>query len=38
VNTVRDGKWHKIKVKLLVPKGLPSLHVYARTGYYASTE
>jgi Ca-activated chloride channel family protein len=33
-----DGKWHKIKVKLLPPKGLPPLHVYAKTGYYASTQ
>ncbi|MGO8796049.1 MAG: VWA domain-containing protein, partial [Candidatus Sulfotelmatobacter sp.] len=29
---VRDGKWRKIKVKLLPPKGLPPLRVYARTG------
>jgi Ca-activated chloride channel family protein len=34
----RDGKWHKIKVKLLAPKGLPPLQVYARQGYYARTE
>jgi Ca-activated chloride channel family protein len=34
-NAVRDGKWRKIKVKLLPPKGLPPLHVYAKTGYYA---
>jgi len=34
----RDGKWHKIKVKLLPPKGLPPLHVYAKTGYYAPTQ
>jgi Ca-activated chloride channel homolog len=33
-----DGKWHKIKVKLLPPKGLPPLHVYSKTGYYASTQ
>jgi Ca-activated chloride channel homolog len=31
----RDGKWRKIKVKLKPPKGLPPLHVYAKTGYYA---
>jgi len=37
-NPGHDGKWHKIKVKLLPPKGLPPLHVYARTGYYASTQ
>lgn len=35
---VHDGKWRKIKVKLLPPKGLPPLKVYARTGYYAPTE
>ncbi len=35
---VRDGKWRKIKVKLLPPKGLPPLRVYARTGYYAPQE
>ena len=34
----RDGKWRKIKVKLNPPKGLPPLHVYAKTGYYAPTE
>jgi Ca-activated chloride channel family protein len=32
---VRDGRWHKIKVKLLPPKGLPPLTVYAKSGYYA---
>ena len=37
-NPVRDGKWRKIKVKLNPPKGLPPLHVYAKTGYYAPTE
>ncbi|HET7205028.1 MAG TPA: VWA domain-containing protein [Terriglobales bacterium] len=33
-----DGKWHKIKVKLHIPKGLPPLQVYAKTGYYAPSE
>ncbi len=37
-NPTRDGKWRKIKVKLLPPKGLPPLRVYAKTGYYAPTE
>jgi Ca-activated chloride channel homolog len=37
-NPAHDGKWRKIKVKLNPPKGLPPLHVYAKTGYYASTE
>jgi Ca-activated chloride channel family protein len=34
----RDGKWRKIKVKLMPPKGLPPLRVYARTGYYGPEE
>jgi Ca-activated chloride channel family protein len=33
-----DGKWRKIKVKLLAPRGLPPLRVYAKTGYYAPSE
>lgn len=35
---VKDGKWHKIKVKLIPPKGLPPLHVTAKKGYYAPTD
>lgn len=34
-NRPRDGKWHKIKVKLIPPKGLPPLQVSAKQGYYA---
>jgi Ca-activated chloride channel homolog len=36
----QDGKWHKISVKLLLPKKLHSLllRVDARTGYYAAVE
>jgi len=37
-NGTRDGKWRKIKVKLVPPKGLPPLTVHAKTGYYAPTE
>jgi Ca-activated chloride channel family protein len=37
-NPTHDGKWRKIKVKLLPPKGLPPLRVYAKTGYYAPSE
>jgi Ca-activated chloride channel family protein len=37
-NSVHDGKWRKVKVKLNPPKGLPPLHVYSKTGYYAPTE
>jgi Ca-activated chloride channel family protein len=32
-----DGKWHKIKVKLRIPK-LAFLHVHAKAGYYAASE
>jgi Ca-activated chloride channel family protein len=31
----KDGKWRKVKVKLVPPPGLPQLTVHARTGYYA---
>jgi Ca-activated chloride channel family protein len=38
-NRTKDGKWRKIKVKLLPPKGLPTrLHAYFKTGYYAPSE
>jgi Ca-activated chloride channel family protein len=37
-NVARDGKWRKIKVKLIPPKGLPPLRVHAKTGYYAPAE
>ncbi len=33
-----DGKWHKIRVKLVPPKGLPPLQVHAKAGYYARSE
>jgi Ca-activated chloride channel family protein len=34
-DTKMDGKWRKVKVKLMPPPGLPPLTVHARTGYYA---
>ena len=34
----RDGKWHKIKVKLSLPNGLPRCDARARQGYYAPSE
>lgn len=37
-NAPHDGKWHKIKVKLLPPKGLPPLYTFARQGYYAPSD
>jgi Ca-activated chloride channel family protein len=30
-----DGKWRKIKVSLSIPRGIPTLHVQAKTGYYS---
>jgi Ca-activated chloride channel family protein len=38
INPVHDGKWRKLKVKLVPPKGLPPLHIYFKTGYYAPTQ
>jgi len=34
----RNGKWHKIKVKLTALKGLPPLRIRAKTGYYAPSD
>ena len=36
--TAGNGKWNKIKVKLILPKGLPALRVHAREGYYGTPE
>jgi Ca-activated chloride channel family protein len=33
-----DGKWHKISIKLKLPKKLAFLRVRAKAGYYASAE
>ncbi len=33
-----DGKWHKINVKLRIPKQLPYMTAHARSGYYAAAE
>jgi Ca-activated chloride channel family protein len=32
-----DGKWHKLKVKITPPRGLPRLFVRAKDGYFAVT-
>jgi Ca-activated chloride channel family protein len=37
-NGAKDGRWRKIHVKLNPPHGLPPLHVYAKTGYYAPSQ
>lgn len=31
-----DGEWHKVKVKVKPPRGLPRLTIRHRTGYYAT--
>ena len=33
---VPNGKWHKVKVKVKPPRGLPRLTVRSRKGYYAT--
>jgi Ca-activated chloride channel family protein len=37
-NQARDGKYRKVNVKLIQPRGLPPLHAFWRTGYYAPTQ
>ena len=34
-NQVRDGRYHTLQVKVVPPKGLPTLRPYFRRGYYA---
>jgi len=34
-NFVSDGKWHKIKVRVTPPRGLPRLFVRSKEGYYS---
>jgi Ca-activated chloride channel homolog len=36
-NFTNDGKWHRIKVKVNPPRGLPKLFVRAKDGYFATT-
>lgn len=36
-NVKTDGQWHKIKVKVTPPRGLPPLSVRHKDGYYAIT-
>ena len=37
-NLQRDGKYHRITVKVVPPRGLPKLHATWRTGYNAPLE
>lgn len=32
-----DGRWHKIKVKITPPRGMPRLTVRSKEGYFATT-
>jgi len=34
-NFINDGKWHRIKVKITPPRGLPRLFVRSKEGYFA---
>jgi Ca-activated chloride channel family protein len=37
-NMERDGKYRRVEVKLVQPRGLPPLRAYYRTGYYAPAQ
>lgn len=37
-NVERDGKYRRVEVKLVQPRGLPPLRAYYRTGYYAPAQ
>jgi Ca-activated chloride channel family protein len=37
-DTMRDGRYHRIEVQIVPPKGLAKLTAHWRTGYYAPTE
>ncbi len=34
----RDGRYHRVQVKIVAPKGLPPLRAFWRLGYYAPAE
>jgi Ca-activated chloride channel family protein len=36
-NSTSDGRWRKIRVKVNRPKGMPTMNVRAKSGYYAPT-
>ncbi len=37
-NRERDGKYRRVQVKIIQPRGLPPLRAYWRTGYYAPAQ
>jgi hypothetical protein len=34
----RDGRYHRLQVKLVPPPEAPPMHAYWRAGYYAPAE
>jgi VWFA-related protein len=34
----RDGRYHPVQVKIVPPRGLPTLRAFWRRGYYAPSE
>jgi Ca-activated chloride channel homolog len=36
-NTVKDGKWRKIRLKINPPKGVRDVSVHGKSGYYAES-
>ena len=37
-NRERNGKYRRVQVKLVQPRGLPPLRAFWRMGYYAPTQ
>ncbi|HLH16968.1 MAG TPA: VWA domain-containing protein [Bryobacteraceae bacterium] len=37
-NPVRDGRYHRVDVRVVPPRGLPKLRAHWRTGYYAPVD
>ena len=37
-NQAKDGKWRRIQVRLVQPKGMPQLRAFAKLGYYAPAQ
>lgn len=37
-NPAKDGRYHRLEVKLAPPKGLPKLSAHWKTGYYAASQ
>ncbi len=37
-NQVRDGRYHRVEVRVVPPRGLPKLQAHWRTGYFAPVD